>query len=384
MSDLDEALHELKTAGKEVAALRAETKQRAEQLDRAMKEIQARGKRPFFGQDPYESEGRESKAIGEWMRGQLETKELSITGDGQGVTVREDWSDRIAKLIRESSPVRQVATVENTNSNEWEMLVDRGEPTSGWVGETAARNPTAASFMTRHKIAVHEHYAYPESTLALLEDSRFNVESWLASKLGTRFGRQEASAFMVGDGNGRPRGILDYDFVPDADFTWAADPDDYEIGTIYTGVPGDFPNVETDSIPPDDCLYDLVDSLKADYLPNASFLMTRAMRNKIRKLRDGDDRSLLQMSLADGVPDRLLGYPVRLAEDMAAPGEDEMGILFGDFRQAYTIVDRVGITIQRDTLTRPGFVRWYARKRVGGAVTNPEAIKALVLGVEPT
>lgn len=384
MSDLETALGELKSATGELKTWKAKQEQRVTDLDRYVREIEARGKRPFYGQDAHDTTGYESKAVGEWMRGQLETKELSITSDGQGVTVREDWSDRIAKLIRESSPVRQVAAVESTTSNEWEMLVDRGEPTSGWVAETAARNPTAASFMTRQKIAVHEHYAYPESTLALLEDSRFNVEGWLANKLGTRFGRQEASAFMIGDGNGRPRGILDYDFVPDADFTWVADPDDYEIGAIYTGVPGDFPSAEADSKLPDDVLYDLVDSLKADYLPNASFLMTRAMRNKIRKLRDGDDRSLLQMSLADGVPDRLLGYPVRLAEDMAQPDDDVVGILFGDFRQAYTIVDRVGITIQRDTLTRPGFCRWYARKRVGGAVTNPEAIKALVLGIEPS
>lgn len=348
-------------------------------LDAGLKEIQGKMGRPVYGGggSQFGDTGPETKAIADWMRSG-ETKSLSVTDDGQNVTVRSDWSDRIAKLIRESSPVRMAASVMQTNSNELEILVDWEEPASGWVAETADRDPTASSYMTRHKIPVFEHYAYPSATLQLLEDSAFDVETWLSGKLGTRFGRQEADAFINGDGNGKPRGLLDYNVVPDTAFTWGADPDQYEIGAIYTGVAGDF---AADT--PDDALYDLVDSLKADYLPGASFLMTRAMRNKIRKLRDQDGRSLLQMSLADGVPDRLLGYPVRLAEDMPALADGVVGILFGNFPQAYAVVDRVGFTIQRDALTKPGFVRWYTRKRVGGAMINPEAVKALVLGAEP-
>lgn len=72
-----------------------------------------------------------------------------------------------------------------------------------------------------------------------------------------------------------------------------------------------------------------------------------------------------------------------LAEDMPALAADVPGILFGNFAEAYTIVDRAGVTIVRDNITRPGFVRWYVRKRLGGALTNPEAVKALVLGSAP-
>ena len=323
--------------------------------------------------------GPEAKALGDWLRGaEFDRKALSVTSDGQGVTVREDWVDQIFKKIRESSPVRSVANVISTDSNEVEVLVDRGEPDSAWTGEEATRTQTDIDFLTRHKIAVFEHYAYPSATQQMLEDSRFDVEQWIQDKVGTRFARQESEAFITGDGNGQPRGILDYDFVPDAEHEWGADPAAYTIGTTYTGVAGDFA-AET----PDDALYDLVDSLKADYLSGASFMMTRAMRNKIRKLRDADDRSLLQMSLADGVPDTLLGYPVRLAEDMPELADGAVGLLFGNFSEAYTVVDRIGVSVLRDPYTKPGFVNWYVRKRVGGAVTNPEAVKALILGASP-
>ncbi len=132
-----------------------------------------------------------------------------------------------------------------------------------------------------------------------------------------------------------------------------------------------------------DVLFDLVDSVKAAYLPNAGWMMTRAMRNKIRTLKDLEGRYLFETSLQAGTPDRLMGYPVFLAEDMPALTSGAVGALFGNFREAYTIVDRLGITVQRDTITKPGFVKYYARKRVGGALTNPEAVKALILGNAP-
>lgn len=308
------------------------------------------------------------------QKGQMpnETKDLSVTNDGQGVTVRGQWSDRIFEKILETSPVRAVANLMQTDSNELEVLVDRDEPGSSWVGELVTRDETTTSYLTRHKIPVFEHYAYPMATLQMLEDSQFNVENWLQSKLFARFSRQEAAAFINGDGEGKPRGLLDYGIAAESDFAWAADPADYVIGAHFTAEPGDIVSPEV--------LFDVVDSLKSAYLSGASWMMTRAMRNKIRKLKDQENRYLFEPSLQAGTPDRLLGYPVFLAEDMPALDVDVVGALFGNFREAYTIVDRLGITVQRDTVTKPGWVKYYARRRVGGALTNPEAVKALVLG----
>jgi len=253
----------------------------------------------------------------------METKDLSVTNDGQGVTVRSLWSSRIFEKVRESSPVRQVASVMQTNSNELEVLIDRDEPLSAWIGELGDRVETDTSYLTRQKIEVHEHYAYPMITLQMLEDSQFDAEAWLQQKLVNRFSRQEAAAFISGDGVGKPRGILDYDTVPESSFTWSADPALYSIGSIHTEAAGQIlgPNA----------LFTLVDSLKANYLPNAAFMMTRAMRNQIRLIKDTQDRFLLEPSLAAGVPDTLLGYPIILAEDMPAPADGVVGILFGEF-----------------------------------------------------
>lgn len=194
----------------------------------------------FVGDTAGELIGPETKAMAEFFRGR-EAKALSVTSDGQGVSVRADWSDRIFGLVRESSPMRQVASIIGTSKNEIEVLVDRDEPASDWVAESGARAATAASFLTRHKIPVSEHYALPSATLDMLDDSDFPVEQWLQGKVAARFARQEASGFINGDGVGKPRGILNYGVVPDDGFVWGADPALYNIGAIYSGFAGALP-----------------------------------------------------------------------------------------------------------------------------------------------
>lgn len=344
-------------------------------MDDKLKQIETKGSRPAYG--GY-AESKTDPEFAQFLtKGHIPTdqKELSVTNDGQGVSVRSQWSMDTARLIHETSPVRQVARNITTNSNEVEILVDRGEPNSAWTGELDPRAATTTDFVTRHKIPVFEHYAYPSVTLQMMEDSEFNIEDWLMSKAAERFTRQEATAFVNGTGVGQPKGLVNYGTVKEADFTWGNTPSTYQLGAQYTGADGD--------IADPDVLFDLVDSLKAAYLPNASWLMTRAFRNKVRKLKDNQDRYLLQPSLESGVPDTLLGYPVYLAEDMPALAADVTGALFGSFSDGYTVVDRTGLTVQRDAVTQPGWVKYYVRRRIGGAVTNPEAIKALVLGTEP-
>lgn len=304
---MNEIITELKGATAAVAEMKTDFDKRIRHLEAA----EANAKRPMFGGGVAGTDWK-SADIEEFLRKNtlprgMETKDLSITSDGQGVTVREQWSERIFKLIRESSPMRQVANVMQTSSNALEVLVDRAEPQSDWIGEEAARDETAASFLSRHAIPVFEHYALPVATQHLLEDSVIDVEGWLQGKIVTRFARQEAAAFFNGSGNGEPKGILTYDFVPDADFTWGADPAAYEIGAIYSGVDGDLTGTGVDAADAIDRVGDLVDALKAEYLPNAAFMMTRAMRNIIRKLKDEEGRFYLQPSLSEALPDRLMG-----------------------------------------------------------------------------
>src|SRR5690554_3146728 len=98
------------TAG--VKEFKQQQEERVQRLEQSINDLHAYQKHPGAGA------GGESKAYqGDpqlksfFAKGTppMEQKDLSITSDGQGVSVRSQWSDRIFSLIRESSPVRQVA-----------------------------------------------------------------------------------------------------------------------------------------------------------------------------------------------------------------------------------------------------------------------------------
>lgn len=265
-------------------------------------------------------------------------------------------SARIVEKLFESSPMRELATVETTTSSSWEYLPDTDEPGSGWVGETQARPETTSPEIKKGEIVVHELYAEPRATQKILDDAGVNVEAWLGRKVGGKFGRDEATAFVSGNGVGLPRGILTYP----AGTAWA------QIEQVNSG---------SASTLTGDGLIDLETALKAPYRARAVWLMNRTTQAVVRKFKDGQNQYLWQPGLAQGVPPTLLGYPVRLADDMPVVAADALAVAFGDFREAYTIVDRLGIRILRDAFTAKPFVKFYTTKRVGGDVVNFEAIK---------
>jgi len=84
--------------------------------------------------------------------------------------------------------------------------------------------------------------------------------------------------------------------------------------------------------------------------------------------------------LPQGAGLMLLGKRVWFANDVAAIAADSLSIAYGDFGVGYTIVDRLGIRVLRDPFTDRPFINFYTTKRVGGAVTNYEAIKLQKLG----
>ena len=78
-----------------------------------------------------------------------------------------------------------------------------------------------------------------------------------------------------------------------------------------------------------------------------------------------------------GQPDRLNGYPVNIDQYVPALATDSLSLAFGDFREAFTIVDRVGIRTLRDPYTAKPYVVFYSTKRTGSGAVNFEAVKFL-------
>lgn len=298
---------------------------------------------------------------------------MSVGSDPDGgYTVTPDTSGRIIKKIFETSPMRQVASVTTIGTDRLEGFNDLGEGAAGWVGETSPRPATGTPQLGKWEIPVHELYAFPQVTQKLLDDSMFDIEAWLADKTSDKFIRTENAAFLNGDGVLKPRGLLTYPTAATADATRAWG----QFQHVLTGTDGTFGTTTNGT----DKLIDLVYSVKAGYRANANFMAARSTIGAIRKIKDGQGNYAWQPSLSALSGGTILGFNVVEAEDMPVMAADSLSLAFGDFREAYQIVDRIGIRVLRDALTNKPYVGFYTTKRVGGDAISFEAVKFLKFG----
>ena len=299
---------------------------------------------------------------------------MSVDSDPNGgYSVTPDMSGRIVQRIFETSPMRQVATIVTIGTDALEGFNDLDEAGAEWVGERQARADTSTPTLGKYSIPVHEIAAQPKATQKLLDDSAFDIEGWLGGKVADKFARAENLAFISGDGVEKPRGILTYTTAatPDASRAWGT------FEHINTGSAGSFGTGQNGT----DKLIDLVFALKANFRGNGAWMMSRRTVAEVRKLKDGDNNYIWQPNFEARQGGLLLGYPIVEAEDMPlSTTTNALAVAFGDFAQAYTIVDRLGIRVLRDPFTDKPFIRFYTTKRVGGAAINFEAVKFLRFG----
>lgn len=298
-----------------------------------------------------------------------ERKALSAGSDPDGgYLLPTPTVGRMVKKVYEQSTMRQLANVLTISTDALEGIVDNDEADAGWVSEMGARNDTDTPQVGKYRIEAHEMYAQPKVTQKLIDDAATDVEAWLADKVADKFARVEGNAFWNGNGVGQPRGLAAYTTAATGDGSRAWGTFEH----VLTGANGDFHTTKADP------LQDLLGAFKDQYLQNASFAMRREVRTKIRKLKEAtSDRYLWEPSLQAGQPDRLLGYPVRIDQYIPAITTGSLSLAFGDFREAYTIVDRIGVRTLRDPYTAKPYIRFYSTKRTGAGAVNTEAVKFL-------
>ena len=106
--------------------------------------------------------------------------------------------------------------------------------------------------------------------------------------------------------------------------------------------------------------------------------MNDATVSALRKLKDSTGQYLWQPSLMAGMPDTLLGRPVKTSAYMPVIAAGAKTIAFGDFSY-YWIADRQGRSFKRlnELYAATGQVGFLASQRVDGKLILPEAIKVL-------
>lgn len=253
---------------------------------------------------------------------------VGTPADG-GYAVPTEWFKGLQQKRYQSNVMRQLSNV-ITSPNDLNITVESGLGSAAWTAEKGTfhnSDDSDSDTLGRVTLSAYKLTVMDKISKELLADSSpvFNVESWVSERFGTKLGRAEETAFISGDGSGKPTGVLagiSHGITFASEFGPTAD----EILNMYHSLAPAYRNVDT-----------------AWIFHDQTVLL-------LRKLNTGSTfkQYLWQPGLQAGQPDTLLGRPVNISLAMpqfGTPGNKVAA--FGDFKSAYWIVDRERPTFQR-------------------------------------
>lgn len=266
--------------------------------------------------------------------GQMSASELRALGatvpSAGGYFVPTGFRARIVEKLKAFGAVRNVAEVITTDTGNplpWPTNDDTAN-----VGAILAENTQVTEQDVVLGTDTLGAYTYTSKlvrvAIQLLQDSAFDLESFLSRKFAERLGRATNAHFTTGTGSSQPEGVV----------TGST------LGKLGA-------NGQTLTVTYND-LVDLVYSVDAAYRTaggsRVAFMAHDASLGIVRKLRDdsggaGIGRPLWEPSIQIGQPDSLLGYPIIANNDMPVMAASAKSILFGDFEAAFVIREVLGI-----------------------------------------
>lgn len=319
--------------------------------------------KPSASADGEEKTGRASgnyrKSFWNAMRAKVPSHEvvnaLKIGEDTEGgYLVPDEYERTLIEALEEENIFRALAHVIQTSSGDRKIPVVASKGTAAWVDEEGAI-PESDDAFGQVSIGAYKLGTMIKVSDELLSDSVFNLEAYISKEFARRIGAKEEEAFFIGDGTGKPTGVLAATGGAEVGVTAAS-------ATAFTA----------------DEIFDLFYALKAPYRRNAVFIMNDASVKALRKLKDANGQYLWQPSLTAGTPDTLINRPVYTSAYMPVLEAGAKSVLFGDLSY-YWVADRQGRSFKRlgELYAPTGQVGFLGTQRVDGKLVLAEAVKVL-------
>lgn len=275
-----------------------------------------------------------------------------------GFLVPTSLSNQIIRSERDMGAIAQLCNEIRTEGGETLNLpANTAHGTASWTAESIAYTPSDETF-AQIALGAYKSTAKIIVSEELVQDSQFELEGFLAREFGERLGVLQNTAFVIGDGSGKPTGLLS-----------STTASNVTTSTAATGNATSFSYT---------ALVTFAFALPRQYRQNAAWVVNDTSARNLYLMVDGQSRPLWNVNVAGTGPDTFLGYPIYTDPDLPAPAAGTISVLFGDFRRGYTVRRANGIGMQRQNELHSdnGQIGFRAYERVDGKVTLAAAIIA--------
>jgi HK97 family phage major capsid protein len=264
----------------------------------------------------------------------LDARELSLLAEKRalaagtpgagGYTVPQGFLNELIQAQKAYGGMREVSRILNTASGN--PLPVPTTNTTAQLGAILAENAAATTQDPVFSQITFGAYKFTSNIvlvpIELMQDSAFDLESFIRAEFANRIGRITNQYFTTGNGTSQPQGVV----------TGAT------IGK--QGTAG-----QTTSVIFDD-LIDLIHSVDPAYRSNAKFMFHDSTLKALKKMKDGQQRPLYLPGLALNEPDTINGYAYQINQDMPQMAVSAKSILFGAFNN-FVIRDVMDIQVTR-------------------------------------
>ena len=251
-----------------------------------------------------------------------------------GYTVPQGFYSRLIDAQLAYGGMLDVSYVfDTTAGNELPIPTDNDTTNKGaLIGENVAATTQDVAFGA----VLMRAYTYTSKMVKvsnqLLQDTAFDLNSFLSDKLGVRIARILNDHLTTGDGSSKPSGIVG---------------SSANAATLGYTAGGSTSSGSTSSISYDD-LMELIHSVDPAYRMNAKLMMHDATLKSIKKLKDTLGRPLWLPGVAVKEPDTINGYSYVINQSMPTMAASAKAVAFGDFSN-YFVRRVAGVQILRLT-----------------------------------
>lgn len=286
-----------------------EPEQRKEPTSEEVKEKRSKAFESYvrFGTNGMNSEEREILSS---MRVKPESRAQATAPDSAGgYTIDQTMASQIEEALLFHSGARQIGNVFTTSKGEQFNYPTNND--TGNTGALLAENIQVSEDDTTFGSIPLNAYKYTSNMIKvsneLIQDSNFDIMSYIANIAGKRVGRITNTHFTTGDGSAKPEGFM--------------------FGATDSGVVTD-----TATTIDFDNLIDLEHSVDIEYRMGAKFSFNDATLALLKKVKDNDGNYIWSMGdVRSNEPSRIMGYEYVVNNDIAAPAAGVRSVAFGDF-----------------------------------------------------
>lgn len=288
----------------------------------ALEETQKLEKRGLPKQDSVEE--AETRAFENYIRGQIaETREgeQNVTMGNNGAVIPTTIANRIIKEVKDICPILARSTMYNVKGTlkipVWGKANSTHDITVGYQAEFTELTADSGKFTS---VDLSGYLAGALSLIgkSVINNAQIDVVSFIVSEMASKIAIFIEGQLLNGTGSSAAQGIT----ATTNTLTTAA-------ATAITA----------------DELIDLQAKVKQAYQANACWIMNSSTFTAVKKLKDNNNRYLLQDDITGEFPYRLLGKPVFLSDNMDSIGASKKTIVYGDL-SALSVNFRQNIEIQ--------------------------------------